>query len=169
MKEKITGSEALMRALKAEGVKTIFGYPGGSIMPVYDALYDYTRGEKKAFDHILVRHEQGATHAAEGYARVSGKCGVVLVTSGPGASNTVTGIANAYLDGYPVIVFTGQVSSNLIGKDAFQEVNIVEMTKSCTKAAFQVRNAKDLKSTIEKGPRQSDLWRGPVIYLSSLK
>ena len=90
-----------MRALQAEGVKTIFGYPGGSIMPVYDALFDYTRGEKKCFDHILVRHEQGATHAAEGYARVSGEVGVALVTSGPGVTNTLTGIADAMLDSTP--------------------------------------------------------------------
>ena len=93
-KEIITGAEALMRALKEEGVKTIFGYPGGSIMPVFDALYDYTRGEKKAFDHILVRHEQAATHAAEGYARVSDEVGVCIVTSGPGATNTLTGVAD---------------------------------------------------------------------------
>ena len=98
-----------MRALKAEGVMTIFGYPGGSIMPVYDALYDYTRGEKKAFDHILVRHEQGATHAAEGFARVSGEVGVALVTSGPGATNTLTGVADAMLDSTPIVVIAGQV------------------------------------------------------------
>ena len=105
----ITGSEALMRALQAEGVKTIFGYPGGAIMPVYDALYDYTRGEKKCFDHILVRHEQGAAHAAEGYARVSGKVGVALVTSGPGATNTLTGVADAMMDSTPIVVIAGQV------------------------------------------------------------
>ena len=140
-----TGAKILIETLTKLGVDTIFGYPGGIVLGIYDELY-----KQQKIQHILVRHEQSAVHAAEGYARVSGKCGVVLVTSGPGASNTVTGIANAYLDGYPVIVFTGQVSSNLIGKDAFQEVNIVEMTKSCTKAAFQVRNAKDLKSTIEK-------------------
>ena len=140
-----TGAKILIETLTKLGVDTIFGYPGGIVLGIYDELY-----KQQKIQHILVRHEQSAVHAAEGYARVSGKCGVVLVTSGPGASNTVTGIANAYLDSYPVIVFTGQVSSNLIGKDAFQEVNIVEMTKSCTKAAFQVRNAKDLKSTIEK-------------------
>lgn len=140
-----TGAKILIETLTKLGVDTIFGYPGGIVLGIYDELY-----KQQKIQHILVRHEQSAVHAAEGYARVSGKCGVVLVTSGPGASNTVTGIANAYLDGYPVVVLTGQVSSNLIGKDAFQEVNIVEMTKSCTKAAFQVRNAKDLKSTIEK-------------------
>ena len=100
----ITGAEALMRALKEEGVKTIFGYPGGSIMPVFDALYDYTRGEKKAFDHILVRHEQAATHAAEGYARVCDEVGVCIVTSGPGATNTLTGVADAMMDSTPIVV-----------------------------------------------------------------
>ncbi len=108
-KEKISGSEALMLALKAEGVKTIFGYPGGAIMPVYDALYDYTRGAKQAFQHILVRHEQAATHAAEGYARVSGEVGVALVTSGPGATNTLTGVADAMMDSTPLVVIAGQV------------------------------------------------------------
>ena len=96
--EQITGAEALMRSLEAEGVKTIFGYPGGAIMPVFDALYDYTRGEKKAFNHILVRHEQAAAHAAEGFARVSGEVGVCLVTSGPGVTNTLTGVADAMMD-----------------------------------------------------------------------
>ena len=110
MKDKITGAKALMRALKAEGVKTIFGYPGGSIMPTYDALFDYTRGEKKCFDHILVRHEQAAVHAAEGYARVSGDVGVALVTSGPGATNTLTGVADAMLDSTPIVVIAGQVA-----------------------------------------------------------
>ena len=113
MKDRITGAKALMRALQAEGVKTIFGYPGGSIMPVYDALFDYTRGEKKCFDHILVRHEQGATHAAEGYARVSGEVGVALVTSGPGVTNTLTGIADAMLDSTPIVVIAGQVRRSL--------------------------------------------------------
>ena len=118
--EKIKGSEALMLALKNEGVTTIFGYPGGSIMPVYDALYDYTRGEKKAFDHILVRHEQGAAHAAEGYARVSGEVGVCLVTSGPGATNTLTGVADAMLDSTPIVVIAGQVPIGALGTDAFK-------------------------------------------------
>ena len=108
LRDRITGSKALMRALQAEGVKTIFGYPGGSIMPVYDALFDYTRGEKKCFDHILVRHEQGATHAAEGSARVSGKVGVALVTSGPGVTNTLTGVADAMLDSTPIVVIAGE-------------------------------------------------------------
>ena len=108
-KEMITGSEALMRSLRLEGVDTIFGYPGGSIMPVYDSVYTYTRGEKKCFNHILVRHEQAAAHAAEGFARVSGKVGVCLVTSGPGATNTLTGIADAMMDSTPIVVIAGQV------------------------------------------------------------
>lgn len=138
-----TGAKIIVETLKKLGVDTIFGYPGGIVLGIYDELF-----KQNDIKHILVRHEQSAVHAAEGYARVSGKCGVVLVTSGPGASNTVTGIANAYLDGYPVVVLTGQVSSNLIGKDAFQEVNIVEITKSCTKGAFQVKEVNDLEHTL---------------------
>ena len=116
----VSGSEALMLALRQEGVKTIFGYPGGSIMPVYDALYDYTRGQKKAFEHILVRHEQGATHAAQGFARVSGEVGVCIVTSRPGATNTLTGVADAMLDSTPIVVIAGQVPIGALGTDAFQ-------------------------------------------------
>ena len=150
MKEKITGSEALMRALKAEGVKTIFGYPGGSIMPVYDALYDYTRGEKKAFDHILVRHEQGATHAAEGYARVSGDVGVALVTSGPGATNTLTGVADAMLDSTPIVVIAGQVPIGALGTDAFQEVDLVGLAQPISKWSYQIRHADDIAWAVSR-------------------
>ena len=150
MKEKITGSEALMRALKAEGVKTIFGYPGGSIMPVYDALYDYTRGEKKAFDHILVRHEQGATHAAEGYARVSGDVGVALVTSGPGATNTLTGVADAMLDSTPIVVIAGQVPIGALGTDAFQEVDLVGLAQPISKWSYQIRHAEDIAWAVSR-------------------
>ena len=110
MKDMITGSEALMRALVNEGVHTIFGYPGGAIMPVYDSLFQYTRGEGKKFEHILVRHEQAAAHAAEGFARVSGEVGVCIVTSGPGATNTLTGVADAMMDSTPIVVIAGQVS-----------------------------------------------------------
>ena len=113
--ERISGSEALLRSLIAEGVDTIFGYPGGAVIPVYDSLYDY----KDKIKHVLVRHEQGATHAAQGYARVSGKVGVTLVTSGPGATNTLTGIADAMMDSTPLVVITGQVASPLLGTDAF--------------------------------------------------
>src|SRR5574344_3100601 len=118
-KEQITGAEALMRSLEAEGVDTIFGYPGGSIMPVYDALFDHTDRIK----HILVRHEQGAAHAAQGFARVCGKVGVCLVTSGPGATNTITGVADAMMDSTPLVVISGQVNSSLLGSDAFQEAD----------------------------------------------
>ena len=142
--EMITGAEALMRSLKSEGVKTIFGYPGGAIMPVFDALYDYTRGEKKAFDHILVRHEQAAAHAAEGYARVSGEVGVCLVTSGPGATNTLTGIADAMMDSTPIVVIAGQVVVNALGTDAFQEVDLLGLAQPISKWSYQIRRAEDV-------------------------
>ena len=144
MKETITGREALMRALKAEGVKTIFGYPGGSIMPVYDSLYDYTQGEQKAFDHILVRHEQGAVHAAQGFARVSGEVGVAIVTSGPGATNTLTGVADAMLDSTPLVVIAGQVGIAALGTDAFQEVDLVGVAQPISKWSYQIRHAEDV-------------------------
>ncbi len=150
MRERITGSEALMRALQNEGVRTIFGYPGGSIMPVYDALYDYTRGEKKAFDHILVRHEQAATHAAEGFARVSGEVGVALVTSGPGATNTLTGVADAMLDSTPMVVIAGQVSIAALGTDAFQEVDLVGVAQPISKWSYQIRHAKDIAWAVSR-------------------
>ncbi len=133
-----------MRALQEEGVKTIFGYPGGSIMPTYDALFDYTRDVKKCFDHILVRHEQAAIHAAEGYARVSGEVGVALVTSGPGATNTLTGIADAMLDSTPIVVIAGQVAIGALGTDAFQEVDLVGVAQPISKWSYQIRHAEDV-------------------------
>ena len=139
-----------MRALRAEGVKTIFGYPGGSIMPVYDALYDYTRGEKKAFDHILVRHEQGATHAAEGFARVSGEVGVAIVTSGPGATNTLTGVADAMIDSTPIVVIAGQVPITALGTDAFQEVDLVGVAQPISKWSYQIRHAEDIAWAVSR-------------------
>ena len=139
-----------MRALQAEGVKTIFGYPGGSIMPVYDALFDYTRGEKKCFDHILVRHEQAATHAAEGYARVSGEVGVALVTSGPGATNTLTGVADAMLDSTPMVVIAGQVAIGALGTDAFQEVDLVGVAQPISKWSYQIRRAEDVAWAVSR-------------------
>ena len=164
MKEKITGSEALMQALQNEGVKTIFGYPGGSIMPVYDALYDYTRGEKKAFDHILVRHEQGATHAAEGYARVSGEVGVALVTSGPGATNTLTGVADAMLDSTPIVVIAGQVPIAALGTDAFQEVDLVGVAQPISKWSYQIRHAEDIAWAVSRAFYIAKSGRpGPVV------
>ena len=146
----ITGSEALMLALKAEGVKTIFGYPGGAIMPVYDALYSYTRGQKKCFEHILVRHEQAATHAAEGYARVSGEVGVTLVTSGPGVTNTLTGIADAMMDSTPIVVIAGQVAISSLGTDAFQEVDLVGVAQPISKWSYQIRHAEDIAWAVSR-------------------
>ena len=150
LRDRITGAKALMRALKAEGVKTIFGYPGGSIMPTYDALYDYTRGEKKCFDHILVRHEQGATHAAEGYARVSGEVGVALVTSGPGVTNTLTGIADAMMDSTPIVVIAGQVPTGALGTDFFQEVDLVGVSQPISKWSYQIRHAEDVAWAVSR-------------------
>jgi acetolactate synthase-1/2/3 large subunit len=149
-KEVITGAEALMRSLKAEGVKTIFGYPGGSIMPVFDALYTYTRGDKKCFDHILVRHEQCAAHAAEGYARVSGEVGVCLVTSGPGATNTLTGVADAMMDSTPIVVIAGQVGVAALGNDAFQEVDLVGVAQPISKWSYQIRRPEDIAWAVSR-------------------
>ena len=139
-KEKISGSEALMRSLEHEGVKTLFGYPGGAIMPVFDALYDH----RDKLNHILVRHEQGAAHAAQGFARVSGEVGVCLVTSGPGATNTITGIADAMIDSTPIVVIAGQVGASLLGTDAFQEVDLVGITQPISKWSYQIRRAEDV-------------------------
>lgn len=141
----IKGSKILFETLKSLGVDTIFGYPGGIVLDVYNELYNQTD-----IKHILVRHEQSAVHAAEGYARTTGKCGVVLVTSGPGATNTITGIMNAYLDGYPLIVLTGQVFQNCLGKNAFQEANICDITKSCTKKVFQITSASQIQTTLNE-------------------
>ena len=158
----MTGAQLAVHTLKTLGVDTIFGYPGGVVLDLYDELYKQTD-----IKHILVRHEQSAVHAAEGYARTTGKCGVVLVTSGPGATNTVSGIVNAYMDGYPLVILTGQVFKNLIGTDAFQEADICDITKSCTKKVFQVTNVADLQKTLveafdiamtgKKGPVLVDL------------
>ncbi len=150
MKEIVTGAEALMRALVSEGVTTIFGYPGGAIMPVFDALYDYTRGEHKSFDHILVRHEQAATHAAQGYARVSGKVGVCLVTSGPGATNTLTGVADAMMDSTPLVVIAGQVGTGALGTDAFQEVDLVGVAQPISKWSYQIRRPEDVAWAVSR-------------------
>ncbi|MBP7613455.1 MAG: biosynthetic-type acetolactate synthase large subunit [Paludibacter sp.] len=137
---KITGAQALIESMLHEGVDTIFGYPGGAIMPTFDALYDYD----KKVNHILTRHEQGATHAAQGYARVSGKVGVCLVTSGPAATNAITGIADAMLDSTPMVVITGQVGAPLLGTDAFQEIDVVGISTPITKWAYQIRRAEDI-------------------------
>lgn len=146
MSKEITGSEALIQSLVCEGVDTIFGYPGGAIMPVFDSIYDY----KDKLKHVLVRHEQGATHAAQGYARISGKVGVALVTSGPGATNTITGIADAMIDSTPIVVIAGQVASPLLGSDAFQEADMVGITQPITKWACQVRRAEDIPAAVAR-------------------
>lgn len=154
------GSEALIESLINEGVDTIFGYPGGAIMPVFDSLYDY----KDKINHILVRHEQGATHAAQGYARTSGKIGVALVTSGPGATNTVTGIADAMIDSTPMVVISGQVASSLLGSDAFQEADVVGITQPISKWAIQVRSADEIANAISKAFYIASSGRkGPVV------
>ena len=136
----LTGAQIVLETLKIFDVDTVFGYPGGIVLSVYDEVC-----RQNYIKHYLMRHEQAAVHAAEGYARVSGKCGVAIVTSGPGATNIVTGIANAYLDGYPLVVITGQVSVELLHQDAFQEVDIIDITKSCTKRNYQIRRAADLR------------------------
>ena len=158
--ERISGSEALLRSLIAEGVDTIFGYPGGAVIPVYDSLYDY----KDKIKHVLVRQEQGATHAAQGYARVSGKVGVTLVTSGPGATNTLTGIADAMMDSTPLVVITGQVASPLLGTDAFQEIDVIGITQPITKWAYQIRRAEDIAWAVSRAFYIASTGRpGPVV------
>ena len=155
----MTGAKIIIETLKGLGVDTIFGYPGGIVLGIYDELYN-----DSSIKHVLVRHEQSAVHAAEGYARTTGKCGVVLVTSGPGATNTVTGIVNAYLDCYPLVVLTGQVFKDLIGKDAFQEANICDMTKTCTKKVFQITDAKEIQNTLVEAFKIAQSGKkGPVL------
>ena len=164
MKEVITGREALMRALQAEGVKTIFGYPGGSIMPVYDSLYDYTQGDHPVFKHVLVRHEQGAVHAAQGLARVSCEVGVAIVTSGPGATNTLTGVADAMLDSTPIVVIAGQVNIAALGTDAFQEVDLVGVAQPISKWSYQIRHADDVAWAVSRAFYIARTGRpGPVV------
>lgn len=156
----ITGAEALMRSLEHQGVKTLFGYPGGSIMPVFDALYDH----RKTLNHILVRHEQGAAHAAQGFARVSGEVGVCLVTSGPGATNTITGIADAMIDSTPLVVIAGQVGTGFLGTDAFQEVDLVGITQPISKWSYQIRRPEDVAWAVARAFYIAKSGRpGPVV------
>jgi len=156
----VSGAEAVILSLLEEGVDTIFGYPGGAIMPVYDALYDY----QDKINHILVRHEQGASHAAQGYARVTNRAGVCLVTSGPGATNLVTGIADAMIDSTPLVCITGQVPKHLLGTDAFQETDIISMTMSVTKWSYQVTSAEEIPDAISKAFYIAQSGRpGPVV------
>ena len=158
--EKISGGDALIRSLICEGVDLVFGYPGGSIMPVYDRLYDY----QDQLKHILVRHEQGATHAAQGYARVSGRTGVVIVTSGPAATNVVTGLSDALMDSTPMVVITGQVATPFLGFDAFQETDVVGITQPITKWSYQIRRPEDVAWAVARAFYIASTGRpGPVV------
>jgi len=158
VKEK-SGAEILVESLIAQGVEVVFGYPGGAVLPIYDALFEHPK-----LRHVLVRHEAGAAHAAEGYARATGKPGVVLVTSGPGATNAVTGIADAFLDSIPLVVITGQVATNLIGSDAFQEADTVGITRHCSKHNYLVKDPADLAPVIAEAFDLATRGRpGPVV------
>ncbi|MDO8381200.1 thiamine pyrophosphate-binding protein, partial [Phenylobacterium sp.] len=157
--ETLTGAEIVVRALIDQGVEVLFGYPGGAVLPIYDALFDEPR-----LQHVLVRHEQGATHAAEGYARSTGKCGVVLVTSGPGATNAVTGIVDALMDSIPMVVITGQVATHLIGTDAFQECDTVGITRPITKQNYLVKSVEELPRILHEAFHIATSGRpGPVV------
>ena len=157
--EKFTGAEIFVKCLEAEGIELVFGYPGGAVLHIYDELH-----KQNEVSHILVRHEQGAVHAAKGFAKSSDKPGVVLVTSGPGATNSITGIADAYMDSVPIVIFTGQVRTALIGNDAFQEVDTVGITRPCVKHNFMITDVKDMASTIKKAFYVATTGRpGPVV------
>src|ERR1700686_4933561 len=159
MPTQMTGAEMVVRALKDQGVEHIFGYPGGAVLPIYDALF-----HQEKVRHILVRHEQGAVHAAEGYARSTGKVGCVLVTSGPGATNAVTGLTDALCDSIPLVCITGQVPTHLIGNDAFQECDTVGITRPCTKHNWLVRDVKDLAKVLHEAFYVASTGRpGPVV------
>ena len=160
----MTGAEMVVQALVDQGVDTLFGYPGGAVLPIYDALFNDNEVHGERLRHILVRHEQGATHAAEGYARSTGKPGVVLVTSGPGATNAITGIVDALMDSIPMVVFTGQVPTHLIGTDAFQEADTVGITRACTKHNYLVKDVADLPRIIHEAFHIATTGRpGPVL------
>ena len=158
-KDQISGADALMRSLHEEGVDIIFGYPGGAALHIYDAIFN-----QQHIEHILVRHEQGAVHAADGYARSSGKPGVAIVTSGPGATNAITGLATAFMDSTPVVVISGQVKSNLIGTDSFQETDMIGVSRPIVKHSFLVQRAEDIPSIIKKAFHIATTGRpGPVV------
>ncbi len=160
MKEKISGADALLQSLICEGVYLVFGYPGGSIIPVYDRLYDY----QDQIKHVLVRHEQGATHAAQGYARVTGRPGVVIVTSGPAATNVITGLSDALMDSTPLVVITGQVATPFLGFDAFQETDVVGITQPITKWSYQIRRPEDVAPAVARAFYIASTGRpGPVV------
>ncbi len=156
---KMTGAKTLLECLKREGVQIIFGYPGGAVIPIYDAIY-----EERDIRHVLVRHEQGAAHMAEGYAKVTGKVGVCLATSGPGATNLVTGIADAYMDSVPIVCITGQVPTHAIGTDAFQEADITGITMPITKHNWLVKRAEQIPEVIAEAFYVASTGRpGPVL------
>src|SRR5512145_73855 len=157
--ETLTGAEIAIRCLQEEGVEFVFGYPGGAVLFIYDAIF-----KQKAVSHILVRHEQAALHAADGYARATGRPGVALVTSGPGVTNAVTGIATAYMDSIPLVVITGQVPTRAIGEDAFQECDTVGITRPCVKHNFLVKDVNELAITLKKAFHIATTGRpGPVL------
>ena len=159
MEEVLSGGDMLIRALQDEGVEYLFGYPGGAALHIYDAIF-----KQQKVQHILVRHEQAATHMADGYARATGKPGVVLVTSGPGATNAVTGIATAYMDSIPIIVISGQVPTDLIGTDAFQEADMVGISRPVVKHSFLVRDCAEIPATVKKAFHIATTGRpGPVV------
>src|SRR5438876_3632766 len=157
--ESLSGAEIVIRALVDQGVDVVFGYPGGAVLPIYDALF-----KQNALRHILVRHEQGAVHAAEGYARSTGRVGVVLVTSGPGATNAVTGLTDALMDSIPIVCLTGQVPTHLIGNDAFQEADTTGITRPCTKHNYLVKSIEDLSRKVHEAFYVARSGRpGPVV------
>ncbi len=159
MSEERSGANILVESLVRQGVEFVFGYPGGAVLPIYDALFQDER-----IRHILVRHEAGAAHAAEGYARATGKPGVVLVTSGPGATNAMTGVADAFMDSIPLVVITGQVPTSVIGSDAFQEADTIGMSRHCTKHNYLVRDPAQLAATIDEAFQIATTGRpGPVL------
>src|ERR1700761_3554771 len=159
MMKEMTGAEMVIQALADQGVEDIFGYPGGAVLPIYDAIF-----HQEKVRHVLVRHEQGAVHAAEGYARSTGKVAAVLVTSGPGATNAVTGLTDALMDSVPMLCITGQVPSHLIGSDAFQEADTTGITRSCTKYNFLVRDVNDLGRILHEAFHIARTGRpGPVV------
>src|SRR3989441_9972667 len=164
MSREMTGAEMVIQALVDQGVQHIFGYPGGAVLPIYDALFDSKAAEQDKVRHILVRHEQGAVHAAEGYARSTGKVGCVLVTSGPGATNAVTGLTDALCDSIPLVCITGQVPTHMIGNDAFQECDTVGITRPCTKYNYLVKNVNDLARVLHEAFYVAASGRpGPVV------
>ena len=162
MTERLSGGDMLIRALHDEGVEYIFGYPGGAALHIYDAIF-----RQQEIEHILVRHEQAATHMADGYARATGRAGVVLVTSGPGATNAITGIATAYMDSIPIVVISGQVPNAQIGTDAFQETDMVGISRPVVKHSFLVRTASEIPDIVKKAFYIAASGRpGPVVILS---